>query len=400
MNVAYFDCFAGASGDMLLGSLIHAGLSLERLREALHALPLSGYSLQERRERRGALSGVKLDVVLEDQGETPRRTLSVIEDLLYGSRLPETVREQALTVFRRLAKVEAGIHGVPLDEVHFHEVGATDALVDVVGTLLGLSLLGVEKVYCSALPAGGGVVMGSHGVFPLPAPATLGLLAEAHAPVVPPPVNGVALDELVTPTAAAILSTIATFRQPSLTLQAVGYGLGARDNPALPNALRVWIGQEAAAPASREVHLLETNIDDMNPEIYGYVTEQLFQVGALDVWHTPVQMKKNRPGVQLSVLARPPDVAGIVSVLLRETSTLGVRTHVLQRWEAEREVIRITSTLGEASIKVKRLDGKIVQVAPEYEDCRQLAQSSRLPLKDIYRQLETEAWALLQGGSQ
>ena len=397
MNVAYFDCFAGASGDMLLGALIDAGLSLDHLQREISVLPVAGYTLRGRRDTRGFLSGTKIDVVLDEQPKPPRRTLGVIEGLLQESTLPAGVKAQAITVFRRLARVEAGIHGVAVDEVHFHEVGATDAIVDVVGTLLGLKLLEVDQVYCSPLPAGSGVLRGSHGVFPLPAPATLGLLAEARAPVAPPPVEGVELGELVTPTAAAILSTIATFRQPAMTLQAVGYGLGTRDNPALPNALRVWIGQEAASPVTGEVHLLETNIDDMNPEVYGYVAERLFAAGALDVWHTPIQMKKNRPGVQLSVLARPDDVLGVVSVLLQETSTLGVRTHVLRRWEAEREIVRFTSTLGEASLKVKRLQGKTVQVAPEYEDCRKLALHHKLPLREVYRLLEAEGWTMMQG---
>ena len=396
MKIAYFDCFAGASGDMLLGALVDAGLPLDLLREQLRGLPLEGFRLEGTSEHRGPMTGTKISVLVEPAAG-PRRSLADIEALLTAAQLPPGVVRDARQVFRRLAAVEARIHGIPAQEVHFHEVGATDALVDVVGALLGLELLGVQKVYCSPLPAGGGVVHGGHGPLPLPAPATLGLLAEVGAPVVPAPVAGHDIGELVTPTAAAILTTVTTFRQPAMALKSVGYGLGTRDDPRLPNVLRLWLGEEQATVGMTEVQVLETNIDDMNPELYGYVAERLFAEGALDVWYNSIQMKKNRPGTQLNVLAYPEAAPRLVALILQETSTLGVRTHILRRWEAEREVIEFESSLGPASVKIKRWEGRIANVAPEYEACRALAQRHNLPLGEVYRRVEAEGWTRLVG---
>lgn len=407
MAIAYFDCFAGASGDMALGALVHVGLPLGQLQSALRRLPLGGYHLEARTERRGPISGTRLSVVLEPPpGGQGRRTLADIETLLAAADLSRNVKEAALRVFRRLAAAEARIHGIPVPQIHFHEVGATDAIVDVVGTLVGLELLEVEQVYCSPLPGGPGTVASSHGVLPLPAPATLELMAEVGAPLAPPPAGIEGVGEMVTPTAAALLSTIAVFQQPPLLLERVGYGVGARDHPALPNVLRLWLGQaqyDAAAQddqlSTRQVQLLETNIDDMNPELFGYVAERLFQEGALDVWYTSIQMKKSRPGTQLNVLALPEHTAALVALILHETSTLGVRTRTLTRWEAQREVQRFESSLGTVAVKVKRLGGRVVHIAPEYEDCRALAQRHSLPLAQIYRRVEAEGWARLRGDS-
>ena len=403
MNIAYFDCFAGASGDMILGALVDAGVPLSRLEDGLRAMALRGYRLEAVSARRGSMTGTKVTVVLEGPPEDPpRRSLADVEALLAEGELPPAVIGKAQRVFRRLAAAEATIHGIPVQEVHFHEVGAIDALVDVVGTLLALDLLNVGPVYCSPLPGGTGVVKASHGLLPLPAPATLALIAEVNAPLRPPPVARDDLGELVTPTAAALLTTLATFAQPPMLLERAGYGVGTRDHPELPNILRVWLGQEAAGaavdasgPTQREVQLLETNIDDMNPEMYGYVAELLFQAGALDVWWTPIQMKKNRPGVHLNVLTLPADASTLAALLLQETSTLGVRTHILQRWEAEREVAHFESTLGPTAVKVRRWQGKVTNIAPEYEACRSLAQRHGLPLREIYRRIEAEGWAYL-----
>ncbi len=406
MRLAYFDCFAGASGDMILGSLVDAGLSFTALDTALReALPGPlGFALECGRERRSSLSGTRVHVSLLAEGPAhQRRTLADILAILDEAALSPAVRERTVTAFRRLAAVEAGIHAIPEEQVHFHEIGAVDAIVDVTGAFLGLELLGVEGVHCSPLPAGGGTTGSSHGVLPLPAPATLALLAEAKAPICVPPPG--ARGELVTPTAAAILSTIARFTQPAMRLESVGYGAGARDNPQLPNLLRVWIGEslEAAEPArdpslpAPQVQLLETNIDDMNPELYGYVVERLFQCGALDVWCTPIQMKKGRPAITLSVLARPAIAPEIAALLLRETSTLGVRVHTLHRWEAERAVVQFDSSLGPVKVKVRREQGRANHVAPEYESCIALARQTGLPLLDVYRQVQTEAWEHLAG---
>ncbi len=384
---------------MILGALVSSGASLAELEHQLRALPVSGYSLAAGEELRGPISGTRVHVSLDDAAQ-PRRSLADISSLLAASALPPGVVARATEVFTRLATAEAKVHGMPLEEVHFHEVGAVDAIVDVVGGLLALDLLGVEQVYCSAFPVAPGTVQTSHGMLPLPAPATLELIAAAEAPV--RDISAVAQDlgELVTPTAAAILTTVATFSQPPMTLQRIGYGVGARSHPALPNVLRVWLGETAADVATEtlpagQVQVLETNIDDMNPELYGYVAEQLFTAGALDVWYTPVQMKKGRPGTQISVLSRLDKAADLAALLLRETSTLGVRTTVMARWEAERSVVQFVSTLGPAAVKVKRWQGEVVQVAPEYESCRALALESGLPLTEVYRRLEAEGRAFV-----
>ena len=405
MTTVYFDCFAGASGDMILGALVDLGAPLDAVRAGLASLPVGGYRIETVPDRRGPLTGTRLSVVLEPSHDHEHhRSLSDITAILAGSTLPPAVVEQATRVFTRLARAEAQVHGVDVQEVRFHEVGAVDAIVDVAGSVLALQLLGVDRVACSALPGGSGYVKSAHGVLPLPAPATVALMAEAGAPMFAPPATTRPLGELITPTATAILTTLAEFRQPSGRIAKVGYGIGQRDHPELPNALRVWLCEEAPAAAggaapTGEVQLLETNIDDMNPELYGYVAEQLFTQGALDVWFTPIQMKKNRPAVQVSVLARPPMANALAQVLLRETSTLGVRTRLLSRWEAAREVVTFESSLGPAAVKVKRLDGRVVNVAPEYDACRDLAQRHGLPLQEVYRRVAAEARTRLEAGS-
>ncbi|MEK7215718.1 MAG: nickel pincer cofactor biosynthesis protein LarC [Chloroflexota bacterium] len=403
MRVAYFDCFAGASGDMLLGALLDAGAPLATIKETLDTLALEGLRIEVTPDRRGPLSGTRATVVVPPPESQSHRSLSDIETILNAGALTAGMREQALRIFRRLAGVEAAIHGIAVGEVHFHEVGAMDAIADVVGTLVALEALGVTGVYASALPGGPGMVQSRHGALPLPAPATLALMADANAPLAPPPVARDDLGELVTPTAAAILTTIAQFNQPAMTLTRVGYGVGARDHPALPNVLRVWIGETENVESgiggpNGEVQLLETNVDNMSPELHGYLAERLLEAGALDAWFTPIQMKKGRPAVQLSVLGRPTDAATLAEIILRESGTLGVRTQRMQRWEAQRETVTFESSLGPATVKVKRLGGEVASIAPEYEVCRRLAASHRLPLAEVYRRVEAEARARLASG--
>ncbi|MBM2826065.1 MAG: hypothetical protein HW403_129 [Dehalococcoidia bacterium] len=395
MKVAYFDCFAGASGDMLLGALVDAGLPLDALKEELSKLSLRGYTLLAQGGKRGPIAGTKVTVELDpSHGQQPQRTINDIYEIIDGSAIPSELAHQGKDIFLRLAEAEAKIHGISPQEVHFHEVGAVDSIVDIMGTLLGLRLLGVAKVYCSPLPLGDGYVNAQHGLLPVPAPATLELIARAKAPTRPNPETGHPLGEMLTPTAAAILTTLATFHRPALALDRVGYGLGTRDNPRLPNALRLWLGEESGV-AQREVLLLETNIDDMNPEIYGYVLERLFSAGAYDVWFTPIQMKKNRPGTMMSVLAPPEAEATVAELVLRETSTLGVRVQLLSRYEAERQVVTVETELGAAVVKAKSLHGHVISISPEYEDCRRLALEHNIPIGQVYQIVEKEAWAHL-----
>lgn len=386
MHIAYFDCFAGASGDMILGALLDAGLPLEALRQELAKLPVGGYQLVTEKVRRGGLSGTHLDIVLEREPK-PLSPGEII-NLISSSSLSPHLRQQGEAIFQRLIEAEAKVHGQLPEQVHFHEIGGLDALLDIMGAIIGLHLLGIEEVFASPLPGGAGTVATSQGVLPIPAPATLELIARAQAPVRPTADPG--RGEVLTPTGAAILTTLASFETPTLYVEQVGYGAGSRDLKSIPNLLRVWIGQKAAE-AKGELLLLETNIDDMNPEFYGYVMERLFEKGARDVWFTPIQMKKNRPGVMLSVLVAPEQEAVVAETIFRETSTLGIRTQPVQRHEVERKVFPFTSSLGPAAAKVKRLRDGLLALAPEYEVCRALAQKHGLPLPEVYRILQAEA---------
>ncbi len=378
--IAYFDCFSGASGDMLLGSLLDAGLSLDELQADLARLGVGGYRLAAERVTRRGLTGTHLHVEL-DPGQRPARHPSDVEAIVGGSGLPPRVVERSLAVFRRIARVEAAIHGTRVEEVHFHEIGAVDSLIDIVGFVGGLERLGVEEVYASPLPLGSGTIETEHGRLPVPAPATLALLAEAGAPTLPGPGAG----ELVTPTGAALLAELATFERPAMTLMAAGYGFGTRETR-WANALRVWLG-EPLAPAdgteAAQVVELACNLDNASPEVLGYVLEQLLAAGALDAWFTPIQMKKNRPAVKLSVLARPEDQAGLADLLLRETPTLGVRYQALSRTTAGREVRSVETPWGEVRVKVKLLAGRAVAAAPEYDDCARLAAGAGVPLEQV-----------------
>jgi hypothetical protein len=324
----------------------------------------------------------------------PHRRLPDILHLLEGAALHPDDRERASRIFRRLAEAEARIHHAPPEEIDFHEVGALDAIIDVAGGVVGLRLLGIEKLYCSPLPAGGGNAKSAHGVLPVPAPATLELIATAHAPIASSHFDRPM--ELVTPTGAALATVLATFERPPMHVERVGYGAGGRDPQGWPNVLRLWIG-EAVQP-QRSMLLIETNIDDMSPEIYGYVQELLFAAGAADVWFQPIQMKKNRPGVTLSVICEAAREDAMASVLLRETSTLGLRVSPVSRHEAQREVLEFESSLGPAAVKVKRLPGETPRVAPEYEPCRRIAEARGLPLVEVYRIIEREALERLAVG--
>lgn len=404
MRVAHFDPVAGASGDMILGALVDAGLPLDQLRADLAALPLLGYQLDAKPDRRGALGGTRVSVRLTDSEPLPHRHLADVLAIIEAApALPGPIRAQARAVFERLAAAEAQVHGVAVEAVEFHEVGAVDALVDVVGAVAGLARLGVEQVTCGPLPFGGGLVRHQHGLLPVPAPATLALLADVKAPLRPSPPGGEAM-ELVTPTGAAILATVAQFGPPpALRLERVGHGLGQRALDPLPNVLRLWLGTDDSSATARqedvfdatlavnEMVMLETNLDDMTPEWLGYVMERLFGAGARDVWFTPIQMKKNRPGVLLSVLAPLEREAVLVSLLFRESSTLGVRAYRVRRWETERETRLVRTSLGEVRVKLKRLAGAVVAVSPEFVDCAQLASAQGLPLPDVYRRVEGEA---------
>lgn len=388
MRIAYLDCVSGISGDMLLGALIDAGVDLGILSREVQRLGVGGWSLAAERVSRAGIAATKAHVRLAEAPQPPRRLPDILA-MLEESSLSEEDRRRAADVFRRLAEAEAKVHGCTADDVDFHEVGALDAIVDIVGSVIGLRLLGVDRLYCSPLPLGSGRARSQHGWLPVPAPATLALLEAAQAPIAR------AADdrpmELVTPTGAAIVATLATFDRPAMRLERVGTGAGGRDPDGWPNVLRLWMGETEAQLATREMSLVETNIDDMNGEIVGYVRERLFDVGAVDVWVQPLQMKKGRPGMLLAALCAPARQEEVARVLLQETTTLGVRVTRVSRYEADRETLEFESSLGPAVVKVKRLPGEAPRIAPEYEACRAIALATGMPLLEVYRIVESEA---------
>lgn len=392
-RLAYFDCFSGASGDMILGALLDAGLAFGELSAAVKglALPPDAFSIEMKPVTRAGFAATKLDVHVT---EAPRqRSLQEVLVVIGNSAIPTTDKEKIRAIFTLLGEVEAKVHGETLQDVHLHEVGSVDAMVDIVGAVAGLRLLGVEQVYVSPFPLGHGETRGSHGQLPLPAPATLELIARAGAPVAE---GEGSRAEMVTPTGAAILTSLGSFRRPAMRLDRVGYGAGGRDPEGRPNVLRLWLG--AAETEGRRMRLIETNVDDMTPELLAYSQELLFSAGAADVWFTSIQMKKNRPAIMVSVLCQEAQEAGMVRILLRETSTLGVRVREVGRFEAEREAFAFESSLGKAAVKVKRLPGEPPRAAPEFEICKLLAQKHELPLAQVYAIIAAEAEALLRQG--
>lgn len=398
MRIARFDPFSGASGDMVLGALIDAGLDPDALRAGLAPLPLDPWELRVERTEQGGITGTRATIVVS--GEEHARDWAAIRDLIGGSALPPAVRQRALAVFATLAEAEAGVHGVPVDRVHFHEVGGVDAIVDICGACLGLALLGVERVYSGPPRVGSGWVRAAHGLLPVPAPATAALLAAAGAPVAAdPPGAEDAPGELLTPTGAAILTTLAEFRRPAFAPAAVGYGFGGKVFP-WPNVLRVWIGDLAdggpsqwaaddgdasAVPEPREL-VLETNIDDMNPQFTDLLLERLFAAGALDAWVTPVQMKKGRPGVVVSVLCGEGDRRALEDVLVEQTTTLGVRARPVERTKAARRFEMTTTRWGDVRLKLRGWKGRVIDVMPEYEDCAALAREADVPVREVWNE--------------
>lgn len=385
MRIAYFDPFSGASGDMVLGALVDAGLSIDDLRRILLGLDLDGYSIDAERVEQHGITGTRVTVTVSD--DQPSRDWRVIRDLLMRSELPEPARGASLAIFGALAAAEARVHGAEVEQVHFHEVGGVDAIVDIVGAAAGLSLLGVEQVYSGPPALGRGFARSQHGMIPVPAPATAQLLASAGAPSRDAEIEA----ELLTPTGAAILTTLAEFKRPGFTTTAVGYGFGRRELP-WPNALRVWLGdldaddspvQTNPVPLSNEL-LLEANIDDMNPEFYELLMERLFDAGALDVFLTPIVMKRGRPATMVSIIASASDRGSLEAVLFENSSTFGVRCQSLDRTKAGRDWETVATRWGDVRVKLKIVRGRVVEAVPEYADCVAIARESGAPLRLIY----------------
>ena len=391
MNLAYFDCFSGISGDMTLGAVIDAGCDVACLRSGLQRLQVLGWELSAEKVWKNGMAATYAKVKTEHQ--TKHRSLTDILEILKESELVPQVRDRASSIFQRLGEAEARVHDVPLEKIHFHEVGAVDAIVDIVGACIGFDALGINRFACSPLNVGGGTAKMAHGVLPVPAPATANLLQGK-----PTYSNGVQR-ELVTPTGAAIVATLCDSfgPQPPMTVSAIGYGAGSADLEGQPNVLRIMVGEaaeKAVAGYDEEISVIEANLDDMNPQIYGYFLERALAAGALDVYTTPVQMKKNRPGTLLTVLCKPQDANALTSMIFAETTTFGVRTTRAQRRILPREHVNVSTTFGDVRIKLSRVNGRILHVSPEFDDCRKLAVEKNVPLQQVIN----EALRRYQGG--
>jgi uncharacterized protein (TIGR00299 family) protein len=379
MNFAYFDCFAGISGDMILGALFDLGLPEDFIEENIRNMPLDAFHLEVSTAARMEVHGKQVKVEVEDRHK-PARNYQDIKSLIQNSPLSDGVKGLSLKIFGRLAEVEAAIHNSPKEHIHFHELGGVDAIVDIVGAALGIEWLGIDKVFASEIPVGKGFVTSQHGTLPVPAPATLALLDGV-------PVHGTEVShELVTPTGAAIIKCLAEHfgPMPKMLVRKIGYGVGTRDLKERPNLLRIVLGEPGSGFQSDSVIVVETNIDDMNPEIFGFVMERLFEDGALDVMWVPVFMKKDRPGTMVQVICKETDRETLVERILSETTATGVRYYRAERTKLPRKVKEATTSYGK--VRVKEVSGPAgrIYMMPEYEDCRKIALEKDVPIKVVY----------------
>ena len=382
MKAAYFDCFSGISGDMTLGALVDAGCSLDALRDKLQQLPVPGWEISSEKVWKNGMAATCVRVKTQDT--LKHRSLTTILEILEKSGLESRVKVRASSIFRELGEAEAAVHDVPIEKIHFHEVGAVDAIVDIVGACIGFEELGFERFACSALNVGGGTAKMAHGVLPVPAPATARLLMGK-----PTYSNGVQR-ELVTPTGAAIVATLCDSfgPQPAMKVSAIGYGAGTADLEAQPNVLRILAGEMSPSVDSHggTIRVLEANLDDMNPQIFGYLLEKALAAGALDVFGTPVHMKKSRPGTLVTILCKPEDQTKFEEMLFAETTTLGVRSYLVERRALPREFVKVETEFGDLRVKVAWKDGRVQHASPEFDDCRKLAEEKNVPLHEVMEQ--------------
>jgi uncharacterized protein (TIGR00299 family) protein len=391
VTVAYFDCFSGISGDMVLGALVDLGLDIEDLAGAVSSLDLEDFRLETREVMSYGLRATKVDVIVPESVLV--RTFNNIKDLIESSALPEVVKSLSLEIFMRIARAESVIHNKPVDQVHFHEIGAVDSIVDIVGAAYGIHALGIVEVFSSPLPLGHGMIKTQHGSIPVPAPAVLEILGDT-------PTYGRGIPtEIVTPTGAAVVKTLAgSFgTMPPMKLACTGYGAGSKDI-GVPNLLRIITGERLDFPGEQEqlAYVISTNIDDMNPEFYDYVMERLFGAGAQDVWLAPIQMKKTRPGTVINVLCSPAEASDLKRIMLEETSTFGLRTSMVMKKAIEREVIEVDTPWGAVRVKIGRESGHVTSVSPEFADCARIAGEQGVPIKEVFRKAQVLAQEQLE----
>jgi uncharacterized protein (TIGR00299 family) protein len=388
--IAYFDCFSGVSGDMILGSLIDAGLSIDELTAKLKTLPVKGYELKVRKVKKAGIRASKFDVLISDSSVI--RKWQDIEKTINTSSLSPSLRKKGLAVFKRLFKTEAKVHGSRYDKVHLHELSAVDCIVDIIGTLVGLEIMGINEVYCSAINLGNGTIKTAHGILPVPAPATAELLKGI------PVYSSETAFELTTPTGAVLMSSLASgFGQiPEMNIETIGTGAGGRNFSTHPNILRVLIGHGAKQSSRKStsegnessVTVIETNIDDMNPQVYEYVMHRLFKAGALDVYLTQVIMKKGRPGVVLTALCTDDRKEDLINIILTETTSIGLRFYSAERVTLNREIKTVKTKWGNVRVKESWQEKGIKKLTPEYEDCKKIAAKHNIPLIDVFKSIK------------
>ena len=389
---AYIRAIGGISGDMLLGALIDVGADIDFIKEQLNSLNLGKIEIEFYNGSRKGVSGIGLSPLGQDL-ESKAYTFKQFIEIIKSSKLTEQVYENVLLTFNNLLKAEQKVHGE--EDVELHELGSIDTMIDIVGVVSGFESLKIDRIFCSVLPSGHGFIKSSHGLMPIPAPAVMELIKMANAPLFTH--SGELYDsiEMITPTGVALATSLAEFSDPMMTVSKTGFGLGTRDVEIYPNVVSIWTGKFISNLESNEYSLLETNIDDMSPEIIGYVRERLFELGVLDVWTASIYMKKNRPAIQISCILPAELEKKITYFLLEETSTFGVRARKMLRYEAGREIQKIETEIGDINVKLKIIDGKVINVYPEYEDCRLIAIDKKLPLQKVMQIVQIEGNKLL-----
>ncbi len=407
MKITYFDCSSGISGDMCLGALVDAGVSIKKLESELRKIPIRGYKLKAKKVKRAGLRATKVDVVQKSEVRSQKseaKKWQDIEKIIKFSSLSDEIKQKGLRIFRRLFSAEAKVHGERFNKVHLHELGAVDCIVDILGTIIGLEILGIKRVYVSPVNIGGGSVKTEHGILPVPAPATAEILRAQNTEHRTQVYSDGTDFELTTPTGAAILRELSSNfgNMPDMVVEKIGIGAGSKDFKDRPNVLRIFIGNPPIPPLEKggkggfekefpeqKVTVIETNIDDMNPQAYEYVMDRLFKGGALDVYLTQVIMKKSRPGIKLTVLCSNKAREDIVKIIFEETTTIGLRFYEADRRTLKREIKELGTALGRMRFKISKLGNKIIKVTPEYEDCKRLARKLNMPLIEVIKRVSS-----------
>ena len=385
MKILYFDCFSGVSGNMILGAMVDAGIDIKALKKELKKLDLHGYSLKVSKVKRKGIKGTKVDVIVDKKKHLHHTHYKDIKRLIERSKLPEKIKEDSLSIFKNIAEAEAKIHRTSVDNVHFHEVGAVDSIVDVVGASICISLLNSDTILSSPINTGKGMVKTEHGLLPVPAPATTEMLKGF------PSYSSDIEFELATPTGVGIITAMAKASNtiPVMKTNVIGYGAGSKDFSDSPNLLRIMIGEGYSPSEQDSITVIESNIDDMNPQFYDHIMNRIFDAGALDVFLTPIIMKKNRPAVKITLLSENDNVNKLADILLKETTSFGLRMYKTERIKLEKEIKTVKTEYGSTKVKIGKKNGKIINIAPEYEDCKRIANERGISIREVYEKVKS-----------